>query len=67
MSDEIVTAVARALIATHAHHKWVFGSPRADGMSPLWLQGEGEFPDKHWLIAEDGTVHVDKSQMEERA
>ena len=57
--NPVLTAVANALLATHAHHDHSIGVPRADGLTPLSLDGKGEFHDHRWLLAPDGTVTDD--------
>lgn len=61
--NPVVTAVANALLATHAHHDHSIGAPRADGLTPLSLDGKGEFHDHRWLLAPDGTVTDDASPV----
>jgi hypothetical protein len=57
--NAVVMAVAKALIATHAHHDHSIGAPRADGLVLLSLDGKGEYHDHRWLLAPDGTVTDD--------
>ena len=61
-ANDIQNAVARALVATHAHHGVFYGAPRADGKVPLVLLGRDEYADHSWLIAPDGTGEDDDAR-----